>query len=276
MNLPNYSFLVSVYSKEIPLYFKQSIQSMLDQTFFPSEIIIVKDGPLTSELNQILDTYCSKFPGIFNVINLEKNYGLGYALNIGIQYVKNDYIARMDSDDISLPNRIETQLTRMVEDEKIVLIGSNVIEFNEKNPKINSIRKVPSQYKDIIKFSKKRSPFNHPTVIFKKNIIDKIGGYPNLRRKEDLEFFLRILENGYYAENIDSNLLLYRINSENYKRRKTFENCFSYIKVMKKFYFSKYITLFDLIFIIISQIFLFFSPIWLQKLITTNFLRKTI
>jgi glycosyltransferase involved in cell wall biosynthesis len=277
MVLPKYSFLISVYKKDDPKFLEQSLLSMINQTHPPFEIILVIDGEIVDELRNVIDYYSKKHENLFIVRKISSNRGLAHALNFGANLVNTDYIARMDSDDISAEKRIEIQLKRMIENPLIALIGSNILEFEDKIDYTNGLlRKVPLTYKEIIKFSKTRSPFNHPTVIIKKSVFNITGGFKNINRKEDLEFFLRLLKLGYYCENIDEVLLFYRANKKNYFRRKSWANCSGYIKVMYNFYKVKYLTLFDFLKVVLSQILIFIMPVYFTVFIYNNFLRKKI
>src|SRR5690554_5871476 len=120
---------MSVYYKENPEYFKESIESMLKQTLPPDEIVIVKDGKLTDELEEVISYYCSAVPGLFTIVQLEENVGLGKALNEGLKVCKNELVARMDTDDISIETRCEKQLLRFSENKNLSVIGTGVSEF---------------------------------------------------------------------------------------------------------------------------------------------------
>ena len=197
-----YSVLMSLYIKENPIFLRESIESMLNQTIKPSEIVIVKDGPLTDELEFILEKYLEEYPLLFNIIDSKENLGLGRALNLGINYCKHELIARMDTDDISKPNRCEKEIEVLLKDEKISVIGSWVDEFSGNTENILSTRKVPGEYKDIYEYCKRRNPFNHPSVMYRKKDILEVGGYSNLRYGQDYELFGRMMIKGYQAKNI--------------------------------------------------------------------------
>ncbi|MDB7088141.1 glycosyltransferase, partial [Enterococcus mundtii] len=214
-----YSVLMSVYSKEDPYYLKKSIESILNQSVSTDDFVIVKDGKLTPELDTVLEEYSRKYNNI-KIVALQKNMGLGLALNEGLMNCKNELVARMDSDDISLKDRCEKQLKKFNSNEKLDILGMQIAEFYSNPDDIISIRQVPSRYDDIVKFSKRRSPFNHPTVMYRKSRIVQLGGYKDVRRKEDLELFLNALSRGYYAENLEEIGLYFRSNRDNSLRRK--------------------------------------------------------
>lgn len=276
MNNTKYSVLMSIYKKENPNYFVLSIDSMLKQTIKPDEIVIVKDGPLTQELDQIIDRYIKQEPELFKIICLEKNLGLGLALNEGLKQCRNELVARMDTDDISLVNRCELQLNEFKRNPNLCIIGSWTSEFYDVPSNIVTARVVPEKHEDILKFSRRRSPFNHPTVMYKRSVVLNCGGYNNVLRKEDLDLFIRMLYKGCISMNIPKPLLLFRSNSDNYKRRKTWINCKSYILVIYRAWKMGFSSTMDLIVVVIGQMVMFLSPIWLLKILSDNILRKKV
>lgn len=211
-----FSVLMSIYCKEKPEYLQASLDSVINSSYKPTEIIIVEDGPLTNELYDVLDRYT-----MLKRIKLNKNMGLGVALNKGIEMVQTDLIARMDTDDICDVNRFKIQISRFMSNPKLILIGSNVSEFEDNPLKICQIKKMPITGKEIKKHSKLRNPFNHPTVMFKKSAIQKSGFYQHMPFFEDYYLWLRMLkifpEDSF--ENIDKSLVLMRTNEDLYSRR---------------------------------------------------------
>ncbi|MBU3155328.1 glycosyltransferase [Clostridium estertheticum] len=271
-----YSVLMSVYYKENPKFFKLSIESMLHQTLKPDEIVIVKDGKLTEELDRVIDYYVSHEPNQFSIVALEKNLGLGLALNEGLKECKNELVARMDTDDISLENRCELQVEEFIKNEKLSIVGTMTDEFYDNPNNIVTSRIVPTKHEDILKFSRRRSPFNHPTVMYKKSmVLGCEGGYHDVKRKEDIDLFGRMLNQGYIAMNIDKSLLLFRSNEDNFERRKSWNNCKSYIAVIYNFWKKGYSKTSDLIFVVISQVVMCLCPVWLLKILSDRFLRKS-
>lgn len=270
-----YSVLMSVYYKENPDFLKASIDSMINQTLKPDEIVIVKDGKLTEELDQVIEGFITEEPSLFNIVSLEKNMGLGRALDEGMKYSKNELVARMDSDDISLPERCATQLELFAKNPELSIVGTMIDEFYDKPTNIVSSRIVPTKHEDIVKFIRRRSPFNHPTVMFKKSDVIRCGGYGNLRRKQDLDLFSRMINNNYKSININKSLLLFRSNEDNFKRRKSWSYCKSYIDVMYAIWKRGHCSSKDLLIVIIGQGVMFLSPMWLLKVLSNRFLRKS-
>lgn len=273
INIMDYSVLMSVYYKERAQYFKASIESMLHQTVTPNQIVIVADGKLTKELYKVLSYYASAYPSLFTIIYLKKNVGLGRALNVGLKKCRNTLVARMDTDDISLPERCEKQLKVFQKDKEVSIVGTQIDEFYGSIKNIIYSRNVPTKPKEILKFSKRRSPFNHPTVMYKRDDVWNVGGYGNSGRKEDLELFGRMLHKGYKGRNINESLLLYRSNEDNLKRRKSWNNCRDYIAVIYDFYKKGYSSLKDLLIVILGQLIMWLAPECIIKVLNKKFLR---
>lgn len=269
-----YSFLLSIYSKEKPEYLTLSLDSMINQTIKPNEIVIVEDGPLTQELENIIERYQSKNKDLFTIVKLEKNMGLGLALNEGLKVVRNELVARMDGDDICLNNRCEEQLKMFDNDEELDIVGTMVDEFSGDPSNIISARIVPTNNSEIAKFARRRSPFNHPTVMYKKSKVLENGGYSDLRRNQDVDLFGRMIFNGCKCANINKSLLLFRSDLNLMKRRKNFENTKLYIKVIYNFWRMGFSSLWDLIVVTCGQLIVFILPAKMQKNIYNNFLRR--
>lgn len=216
---PPYSVLMSVYIKEHPDWLQTSIDSMLNQTIKPSEFVLVKDGPITPELQDVIDHFAQDNPSLFRVIELKENVGLGPALKIGIEECHNEYIARMDSDDYSVPTRIERQLEIFSEHPNISLVGSNVCEFKD-NPS-HTISKVllPERHEDIVTFAKRRCPFRHPSLLYKKTAVLKAGNYREYYLCEDYDLYTRMIQAEVKCYNIQEPLTYMRIDENFYRRR---------------------------------------------------------
>ena len=262
---------MSIYSKENPSFFETSVNSMLSQTIKPDEIILVCDGPLTSELDKLIDEYSKN--SIFNIIRLNVNKGLSNALNIGIRECKNEYILRMDSDDISLPYRAEKELKIL--DSGYDIVGSFISEFVDDSSNVKGYRKVPVDHKSIVKFSKRRSPFNHPSVAFKKSSILKSGNYSlETRYMQDYYLWVRCIQNGCKCFNIPEVLVNMRSGISMRSRRKGKEFAKSYKIVFKYMLKSKYINPIRYIQNIVS--FFFYSHLSpnLKEQIVYKFLRS--
>lgn len=272
--MEKYSVLMSLYAKEKPTYLRLAIDSMLDQTVMPDEIVIVEDGPLTKELRDVVDEYVSRYPEIFKLVVNEHNMGLGISLNYGLKACRNELVARMDTDDISKKNRCEKQLRRFLENPELSIVGTWVDEFYTVPEQVVSVRAVPCESADIYKFAKRRSAFNHPTVMYRKSNVLAEGGYSDLRRNQDVDLFGRMLFHGYKAENIGESLLCFRSNDDLAKRRKSWENSKSYIQTIKRFWKMGYADFGDYVIVLAAQMGMFFMPLKAQQWVYRKILRK--
>ena len=264
-----YSVLMSLYKKEKPEYLRIALDSMLKQTIEPDEIVLVEDGPLTDELYEVLRDY----PMLHRIRN-EKNLGLGLALNAGLKKCRNELVARMDTDDCSKPNRCEKQLARFLEKPYLAIVGSHIDEFSGEVSNVISQRIVPTASEDIYKFSKKRSAFNHPAVMYSKTAVLENNGYSDLKRNQDVDLFGRMQFEGYKAENIDEALLLFRSSDELAKRRKSWQNTWSYIATIRKFWKMGYSSFSDYAIVAIAQTGMYLMPVKMQNYIYKKLLRK--
>ena len=270
----HYSVLMSLYKKEKPEFLKKSIESMVNQDIKPDQIVIVFDGPLTELLNSTVEEFEKKYPELFTIVKLENNMGLGLALNEGIKACRNELIARMDTDDISYPERCRLQLEEFEKNPELDIVGTLTSEFYDSPTNIVSVRKVPETQEEILKFGKRRCPFNHPTVMYKKSTVLKVGGYQNIIRKEDLDLFGRMLNEGSQAVNIQKELLYFRSNEANYNRRKAWENNLNYIKVINSFWKMGYSSFVDLAYVTVTQVGIYLAPTWLFKIVSDALLRE--
>ena len=215
----NYSVLMSVYYKEHPEYLRQSMQSIYDQTVPTDDFVLICDGPLTTALDAVITDMQKIFGSRLHVIRLLKNGGLGNALNIGMQQCKNNLVARMDSDDISRPNRCKRQLSVFRDHPEFSLVSGIVEEFSDTIDHVSVRRIVPEQQADILAFAKKRNPFNHPCIMYKKGDVEAAGGYQNFYLLEDYYLWIRMLQQGFIGYNLQEPLLWMRAGSVMYKRR---------------------------------------------------------
>lgn len=272
--MEKYSVLMSIYIKEKPEYLNLAIQSMVEQTLPPDEIVIVKDGEITKELQAVLDKYTTNYPHLFNIVGYEKNRGLGLALNYGLERCRNELVARMDSDDISNPNRCKKQVMRFEEKPELAIVGAFVDEFHTTPDEIISTRVVPTDSDGIYNFAKRRSALNHAVVMYRKSKVFEQNGYSDLRRNQDVDLFGRMLFSGCKAENIGESLLYVRLNNDFAKRRKSWENTKSYIYIIKCFWKMGYSSFMDYAMVAVAQTGIFILPVKVQYFVYKHFLRK--
>ena len=272
-NLPAYSVLMSVYAKEHPEFLKQSIDSMLCQSYPPDDFVLVCDGELTKELDGLISEYSSKYK-CFRPVRLKKGKGTGICANVGISACRNEYIVKMDSDDIALPQRCEISMKYMAEHPEVDMLGAYIDEFDSDTGKYIATKKTPLTDSEIKKYARRRNPFNNQTLVYKKSAAEKIGGYKNIKRCEDYEFVVRMLADGAVGVNLDKVLVKYRVTADNYARRKNWSNTRSFISVRWKIFRMGFSGFSDFIIPCAMQLIIFVLPKSLTGKIYKKFLRK--
>ena len=234
-----FTVLLSLYYKEAPQYLRPSLDSIFTQKLLADEVVLVKDGPLTEELNEIIVSYACRYP-FLKIVSFSKNQGLGKALNEGLKHCSHDIVARMDTDDIAKPERFEKQLAVFKKHPDIDVVGAWIDEFENDISSVRSVRKLPEHQCDILTFAKRRNPINHPVVMFRKSAVLAAGGYQHFPLFEDYYLWIRMLINGAKFYNIQESLLYYRFSSEMFKRRggwKYAMNEFRFQWMMRKLHF---------------------------------------
>jgi glycosyltransferase involved in cell wall biosynthesis len=269
-----FSVLISVYFKENSLFLKQALESIwYAQTLKPAEIVIVKDGPLTIELDKVINDFSKSAP--VNIVALDRNMGLGAALNIGLKYCQYDIVARMDSDDISKPTRFEKQIKYLSRNPDIDLVSTSIDEFTGTTDHIISTRRLPEFHSEIEKFARKRCPVNHPVVIFKKSAVLRAGEYQPFPLFEDYYLWARMLMTGSKFHNLQESLLLFRTNIATYKRRGGFRHAKDDIRLQMAFKKLGFISLSRMLLNILIRATVRIFPNKLRILFYKNILRKT-
>jgi glycosyltransferase involved in cell wall biosynthesis len=214
------SVLMSLYFKEKPQYLREALDSLLQQTDPPQEIVIICEGDLSAELSSILQEYKGKFPpGTFKAIQ-SKTKGFAQCLNEGLVACSNEWIARFDTDDICLPERIEKQKKHLLANPGVVLSSAPLMEFDESMTTLTGIRMVPLTHEEVYTKGKWKCPFNHPSTIYKKDVALKLGGYPLVKANEDYAFFSKFLAEGYKASNYPEPLVKARTGAGLIARRR--------------------------------------------------------
>jgi glycosyltransferase involved in cell wall biosynthesis len=269
----DYSVLLTVYKSDNPEYFRLSLESMVKQTAPSNDIVVVKDGPVPELIQKVIDEMQVACPAI-HPLQLEKNMGLGLALNEGLKACKNELIARMDSDDISLPERCSKQLALFEADQSLDIVGCPVKEFVGTPDNIVGKRDVPLDNEAIHKYNRRRDPFNHPTVMYRKSKVMKFGPYGNYRKNQDTDLWIKLLSNGCKAANCPECLLMFRFDKETYKKRKSWINTKSLIEIRKNAWKKGYCSLVDYIFVACVQLGIYILPGRFQKFVYTKLLRS--
>lgn len=274
MKANDYSVLMSVYYKENPKWLSESINSMLNQTIRTNDFVIVKDGELSDELNGVISEYCKKYPDIFHVIELKENVGLGPALAIGIKECKNELISRMDSDDISIKERCEKQLQKFQKDKQLDIVGSSVAEFIDNINNVQAYRILPEENDEIQKFARRRNPFGHPSIMFKKSKVLEVGNYRSYYLCEDYDLWTRMMQKGAQCYNFQEILVYMRIGPDFYKRRGGLKYLKSIFKFKKEQYEKGFYTKKDFIISSSAHIIMCLLPNNLRDFLYRKVLRK--
>lgn len=273
MIYPKFSVLMSLYIKEKVEYFDQCMQSLLNQTVLPDEIVIVFDGPLTPEMYAKVDEYCESYPGFIKIIRNKENKGLGPALADGVPACKYDLIARMDTDDIAREDRFEKQLLQFSIDPALDICGSHIVEFEETIGNILSKRNVPLTHNEIVKYQKTRSAFNHMTVMYKKKSVLKAGNYEHCPLMEDDLLWTKMIMSGAKCMNIDDYLVFARTGIAMIERRGGWSYYLKYKNGKKRIQATGFINEIDYIKALIPQLVVSLLPKKVRLWVFQNFLR---
>ena len=273
--LKPYSVLMSVYKGENTEYFRASMDSLCAQTYPADQIVLVCDGPLGDELDSVIESYRDKLSGVLDVIRLPENKGTAYCANEGLKACRNEYIMKMDSDDVCNEKRAEKQMTYLTEKPYIDILGSYIEEFKSADNTTIGVRQTPTTHEEIMKFAKRRAPFNNQTLVYKKEYAEKIGGYSSdLIRCEDYDFMVRMLMSGAKSANIPEVLVRYRVDKNNLQRRRNWKNTKSFFAVRKKIYKMGFSGFWDYVLPCAGQLMLFITPSCITGLIYKIMLRK--
>ena len=209
---------MSVYINSKPDEFLVAFGSIVNQTIPPDEIILIIDGPISTDLEYAINTIDSTKTNL-HIIRFKENKGLGNALKIGVEQSSYDLIARMDSDDISLPDRFALQLNYYQQHPETDILGGQISEFIDKPDNIIGKRKVPLENDAIYAYMKKRCAMNHPTVMFRKESVIKAGNYQDWFQNEDYYLWIRMITKNCIFANLDKVLVNIRVNHDLYARR---------------------------------------------------------
>jgi glycosyltransferase involved in cell wall biosynthesis len=212
-----FSLLLSVYDGDRPDYLRRAFRSAVhEQTRRPDQVVIVRDGPVREELAQCLEELRTTSPVPVTFVPLERNGGLGPALDSGLAASQFDVVARMDADDVSMPNRFEVELPLI---ENADIVGSGLLEFVGDTDQIVGQRVPPTDPAQIAAYARMHDPFNHPTVVYRRSAVLAAGGYGDLPLMEDYALFARMLAGGARAANVAEPLVYYRVGATAFKRR---------------------------------------------------------
>lgn len=269
------SVLMSVYKNDNPEFLKTALESIYEkQTRKPDEIVVVFDGKLTDELYEVLDKFKEDKKDIVFYYPQEVNRGLGEALKIGSEKCTGDYIFRMDSDDISVPERFEKQIAYIEKHPEIDVLGTDIAEFNISPDEEMRLRICPEKHDDIVKMGKKRNPMNHVSVCMKRSALKKCGGYETLLLLEDYYLWLKMIASNCRLENLNEALVYVRVGNGFDSKRGSKVRIKGW-KVLQKFMLkNNMINKFEAVMNMLYIVGFVYCPVGLKKLVYSKLLRK--
>ena len=241
-----YSVLMSVYDKESPDWLRQSMESMFGQTVPPADFVLVCDGPLTEEVDAVISSMKYVHRDILRIVRLPANHGLGYALMAGLSYCRCELVARMDSDDISRPDRCQRQLRIFEKYPDTDIVSGTIEEFREfrgEDTEITGLRTLPEKPGEILRYARLRCPFNHPCVMYRKKAVLAAGSYTDEDYPEDYYLWVRMLMQGSRGRNIRQPLLWMRAGEEMYQRRAGKDYLRKHLHLFRYMYETGFLTL---------------------------------
>ncbi len=273
------SVLLSLYALEKPQYLRESLASILEQTAMPQEVVMVLDGPVGEDLLGVVDEFSRSEGGVpqFHVVKLEKNVGLGRALCEGLRHCSNEFVARMDTDDVMMPQRICKQYQYMVSRPEIAVCGAWIDEFmagEDGSRQVVSTRRLPVEHEDILKFGKGRNPMNHPVVMFRKSRVEAAGGYEHFPLFEDYYLWVKMLCRGEKFYNLPESLLWFRQSGDVYKRRGGLKYAMDEVKFQREICRLGFIGNATMVKNVVIRFGVRLVPNWLRGMIYKRLLRK--
>lgn len=228
----SFSVLMSVYKKENPRYLREALDSVFHQTMLPGEVVLIEDGPLTKELYEVVEAYQKQY-SVIRVHAFPQNVQLGRALEQGVRLCSNELVARMDTDDIAVPNRFEIQYQYMTAHPEVAVTGGLMEEFDDAGT-IHQIKGMPETQQEILNYAKLRNPLNHMTVMFRRSEVLKAGNYRHFPYLEDYDLWSRLLAQKSECYNIQKVLVRARVSRQVYDRRGGFSYCRTYLRLRRQ------------------------------------------
>lgn len=269
----NFTVLISTYIKDDVKDFELAVKSIFYNTVVPNEILITVDGPVTNEMNQLLEYFTKLLPNVVRILRQKINQGRGNIAAFGVESARYELIAKMDSDDIAILQRFEKQLSLMLNN-NVDVLGGQISEFDE-SFEIISRRVVPVTQEEIVDFSRMRSPINQPTVMFRRSSVLKVGNYTNLNVLEDYDLWMRMIANKMIFQNVDEDLVYMRAFRQMYQRRGGIQYFKQYASFRKGLLRRKFISYWDYYKSMIGMLVVSLIPTVVRKKIYVIFLRNS-
>lgn len=274
-NQLKFSVLMATYHKDNSEHLFLALESLFKQTLLPNEIILVLDGDIPEENKIVVNKFLAHELKLLQVFPLEKNVGLGNALNYGLKKCNYDLVARMDSDDIALENRFKIQLNYFKNNPDVSVLGGWMNEFEKELNDRNKIKSTPVGFSKIIQYAKMRNPLNHPTVMFKKHDVLAVNSYIEINLFEDFYLWLRMLKKGYKLANVKDILVHFRVDDTMISRRHGYKYLVKEIRFIARCYNEKLINFSSLIIQIFTRLPLRLMPLSVLKFIYKYILRNS-
>jgi glycosyltransferase involved in cell wall biosynthesis len=268
--MSKFSVLIPVYKKENPQKFSDALASIFENTLKPDDVLLVCDGPLTPELEKVIDSYLSH--SNFRILRIKENKGIVNALNAGLGEVYHDIVVRCDSDDINHPERFSKLVNKMNEGYDVV--GSQTNEIDSSG-RIIAKKMLPQFHTEILRYARNRNPINHMTVAFRASHVFKVGGYPDIYLKEDYALWAKLINSGCRFFNLSDPLVFANAGIDMYARRGGVKAAVSELQLQSILVRCGISTLTHALIIGIARAIILLSPISFRASIYRNFLRKT-
>jgi len=274
--LPDYSVLMQVYDKVPAEQFEQAVESMAQQTHPPKDIVIICDGILTPEQNDVIERIQNRYVDItFTICRFDDRITVGKGSNYGLEKCQCQLVARMDSDDIAVPERCRLQAEQFAFNPELDIVGGYIEEFTEGKEGTPLVREVPLTCEELIQYARRRAPFNNVTVMMKRDSALAVGGYRDLTRAEDYDLYFRMLKNGSQGINLPVVMVRCRVSDDGYSRRKNWAHAKSIISVRRDFYRMGYTSLADFLIMTAVHIVVFLMPSGFTEWLYTKLLRRS-
>ena len=250
-----YSVLMSVYAKDDAVLFSRALRSVKEQTMSCSQVVLIKDGPLTDALEAVINEFVCKLP--LEVVSLSVNSGLAIALNTGLPFCKHEFVGRLDADDFCAKDRFELQIRSLANDSSLAVIGSWIVELDEFDRQ--TLKKMPVSSEECARAIRHVNPLCHPSVCFRKSVVLSVGGYPLFQKGQDFALWSILISKGHRVANIPS-VLVYMSSGLQMMSRRGPSFFRHEIQVLRFQYELQLYRFHTLIFNVISRLFLRFPP----------------
>lgn len=264
-----FSVLMAVYHKDNPHFLAEAVESIFSQTLVPGDLVLIGDGPLTDDLRVTVANLQSVYEQL-HFEGLPVNRGLACALNFGLKFCRFDLVARMDSDDVCVPNRFEKQFEFMRGNPSLAASSGNILEFGENVDDVISERRLPTNFHDLKRFTRFRSPLNHMAVMFRKSVIESVGAYPEeFKHAQDYALWGKVMAAGHEIGNLPD-VLVYARGGQGMLNRRGYTHLQSEIAVVKFLLALNVIPSYAAVLSIFGRLLVRLGPGWLKSFFYTH------